>query len=158
MNDPVVRPARSQRTNDRAHVYWDELRGGRSFPSPNDLTFTASRTVFQHPLLARHVFVVCFEGEPGDSFFQYGCPTLALVCGDETTGRRLVDCLPGNLGRSMVGFVKVMTRTPNPIAVGGTLFDGAGEEMLYRSIYLPLSFDQMSVRYLMGAFSFKELS
>ena len=147
---------RSQRTNDRAFSLWRELRGSRAYPTPNEVASGADTSAEEAGTLWPNVFVVYFNGQPLDSVFTFGSPVLESVLGVETGGCRVADCLPGPLRDSMLSFVKTLSKTRKPIAVSSSFAVEDGSEVLYRSIYLPLSADQNNVEHLLGAFSYKQ--
>lgn len=146
-----------QRANDRTLGLWQEMRGARPFPTPDEATTLAAELRRQAGDLEANVFVVDINDEPLQSVFTVASPVLDQVCGKDTARRRISDCLPDPLRRSMLGFVKTMAKGPRPITVSSRFITERGKEMLYRSIYLPLGSDRGRVRHLLGAFSFKAL-
>jgi len=134
---------------------WQELRGRRPFPTPDEGTSFAAELRREDGDLEPNVFVVDFQGEPLRSVFTVASPALDRLCGQGTAARRMTDCLPDPLRRSMLGFVKTMAKGPRPITVSSSFITECGKEMLYRSIYLPLGTDRRPVGHLLGAFSFK---
>ncbi len=146
-----------QRANDRALACWQEMRGERAFPTPDQATSFATELWREAGDLGSNVFVVDFNGAPQRSVFTVGSPALDSVCGQGTARRRIADCLPNPLRRSILGFVKTMAKAPRPITVSSSFVTEGGKQMLYRSIYLPLSANQSRVAHLLGAFSFKAL-
>ena len=146
-----------QRANDRTLACWQDMRRGRMFPTPDQATSFATELWQEADNLEPNVFVVDFNGAPQHSVFTVGSPTLDFVCGHGTAARRIADCLPDPLRRSMLGFVKTMAKGPRPITVSSSFVTECGKQMLYRSIYLPLSADQSRVAHLLGAFSCKAL-
>ncbi len=147
---------RWQRTNDRVLHYWRDLCGDRAFPTPADVVDAAEAHGEEAEGLKPNVFVLYFNGYPLESVFTMGSEVLESACGVETSGHRVADCLPDALRDSMLSFVRTLARTRKPIAVSSSFANQSGDEVLYRSIYLPLSADQNSVGYLLGAFSFKK--
>ena len=146
-----------QRANDRTLACWQDMRRGRLFPTPDQATSFASELWEEASDLEPNVFVVDFNGAPQRSVFTVGSPALESMCGQGTAARRIADCLPDPLRRSILGFVKTMAKGPRPITVSSSFVTDCGKQMLYRSIYLPLSADQSRVAHLLGAFSFKAL-
>jgi hypothetical protein len=137
-------------------TYWRDLRGDRSYPSPQEVTVAAHGHDPADVDLVTHFFVVDFDGEPMESVFTSGSSVLDTICGIETAGRRISECLPSALGNSMISFVRAMARARKPIAVSGAFDVEADAKVLYRSIYMPLSVDQAKVEHLLGAFSYKQ--
>ena len=146
---------RARRTNDLALTYWRELRGQRTYPSPEEVLAASEGQAPADDDLTPHFFVVDFDGEPAASVFTSGSAVLDSVLGTETAGRKISECMPAGLGESMISFVRVMARTKKPITVSGTFDADADDRVLYRSIYMPLSADQSNVDHMLGAFSFK---
>jgi hypothetical protein len=147
---------RIRRTNDRTLAYWNELRGDRAYPSPDDVISDTAAEGAEAEVLRRNVFVVYFDGQPLDSVFTFSSEVLESACGIRTADTRVADCLPSPLCDSMISFVRALAKARKPIAVSSSFATEKGTELLYRSIYLPLSADQENVEYLLGAFSFKE--
>jgi hypothetical protein len=146
------------RANDRALGLWQDLRGARPFPTADQATSFAAELRREAGDLEPNVFVLDFKDEPLQSVFTVASPALDSVCGQDTATRRMTDCLPDPLRRSMLGFVKTMAKGPRPITVSSSFITDCGKEMLYRSIYLPLGTDRGRIGHLLGAFSFKPLS
>jgi hypothetical protein len=146
-----------QRANDRTLACWQDMRGGHVFPTPDQATSFATELWEEADDLESNIFVVEFNGAPQHSVFTVGSPALDSLCGQGTAARRIADCLPNPLRRSILGFVKTMAKGPRPITVSSSFVTDGGEQLLYRSIYLPLSADQSRVAHLLGAFSFKAL-
>ena len=136
--------------------YWHELRGDRAYPTPDEVSFGAGAEDAEK--LGANVFVVYFNSQPLESVFTSGSKVLESVCGAETRGCRITDCLPQPLRESMLGFVRTLAKTHKPIAVSSSFTNDDGSQILYRSIYLPLSSDESNVEHLLGAFSYKELA
>ncbi len=149
---------RIRRTNDRTLAFWNELRGDRAFPSPHDVTASATVDSAEVETLRPNVFVVYFNGQPLESVFTFASEVLESVCGISTAHTRVADSLPSPLCDSMLSFVRALAKARKPIAVSSSFATENGTELLYRSIYLPLSVDQDKVEHLLGAFSFKETS
>ena len=147
---------RRLRANDRTLSYWRDLRGERAFPTPVDVTSGADAVAEEAEDLRPNVFVVYFNGQPLESVFTIGSAVLESICGIETSGRRIVDCLPVPLRDSMLSFVRALAKARKPIAVSSSFTPDDGAEVLYRSIYVPLSADQNNVEHLLGAFSYKQ--
>ncbi len=147
-----------RRTNDRTLAFWNELRGDRAFPTPHDVTASATVDSAEVETLRPNVFVVYFNGQPLESVFTFGSEVLESVCGISTAHTRIADSLPSPLCASMLSFVRALAKARKPIAVSSSFATENGTELLYRSIYLPLSVDQDKVEHLLGAFSFKETS
>lgn len=147
--------ARVRRTNDRVLSWWREMRGDRRYPTLDEVVEVRDHLRDDSGSLMDNLFIVYFDGAPQDSVFTAGSGVLDSVCGTETTGRRVDECLPADLRDSMLGFVRTISKTCKPIAVSSRFTTEGGEEVLYRSIYLPLSREDESVDHLIGAFSCK---
>ncbi len=151
-------PFHKRRTNDRALAYWRELRGDRVFPRPQDVSLEADLEFEGLERLWPNIFVVYFKTNPEESVFTLASAVLDSLCEAPTIDRRLADCLPATLRESVLSFVHGIARAHKPLSVSSHFVTDHGIDVLYRSIFLPLSSDQGTVDFLLGAFSYRPLS
>ena len=71
-------------------------------------------------------------------------------------GKKVMDVLPSATEKGL-SFCRAAAELKKPIADVGQFTNIKGEDVCYRSVLLPLSNDQQTVNYLVGAFSFKFL-
>jgi hypothetical protein len=132
----------------RALAYWETLRGERRFPGRNDCAS------FDRVGMADNIFVVAVtDDEAGDEIVECG-PAFRKALGMDPVGRKAMKILPSATERGL-SFCRVAAEMKKPIADVGHFTNADGEEVMYRSILLPLSDDQNRVNYLLGAFSYK---
>jgi len=132
----------------QALALWERLRGGRSFPSRADCHDVATGEIEPNTFL-----IAVSENEDEDEVV--GCGTaLRDALGCDPTGQKVGKVLPSATERGLT-FWRVAAELKKPIADIGSFTNAKGEEVLYRSVLLPLSDDQERVNYLLGAFSFR---
>lgn len=132
----------------RVLACWEELRAGRAFPGSSDYA------AFAREGLADNLFLVAVSTtEEGDEIVESGAAFREALASDPV-GRKAIKVLPSATERGL-SFCRVAAELKKPIADVGHFTNADGEEILYRSILLPLSDDQVRVNYLLGAFSYK---
>lgn len=122
--------------------YWQDRRGTRDFPSFSDIDPEA----IDH--LWPHCFVLDTVATSSFPYFHYLGPELAKYSGVMLSGQSdwtqtLLDKAVGQFNEA------VQKRLPVLVEDEMTLFDGG--ELLFRSVLLPLSDDQKTINYLLGA-------
>ena len=143
-------PGRSgeRRMVGRALALWEKLRDGRSFPSRADCDGSGAGD------LAPNTFLIkVSESEENDEVVGCG-PALREALGSDPTGQKVSKVLPSATERGLT-FWRVAAELKKPIADIGSFTNAQGQEVLYRSVLLPLSDDQERVNFLLGAFSFR---
>lgn len=132
----------------QALALWEKLRGGRLFPSRSDCLDVAAREI------EPNTFLIAVSANEDDDEVV-GCGTaLRDALGCDPTGQKVGKILPSATERGLT-FWRVAAELKKPIADIGSFTNAKGEEVLYRSVLLPLSDDQERVNYLLGAFSFR---
>lgn len=152
------RSFRKRRTNDRALAYWQELRGDRVFPRPQDVTLESDVKFEGIERLWPNLFIIYFGAQPEKAVFTLASAALDSVCDAPTFDRPVADCLPATLRDSVMSFIRAMARVHKPLAVSSHFVTDRGIDVLYRSIFLPLSSDEKSTESLFGAFSCRQLA
>jgi len=143
-------PARftERRLVGKALALWEELRAGRRFPNQADCAS------FARGGLAENLFLISVaDGEEGDEIVEAG-PAFRSALATDPVGRKAIKVLPSATERGL-SFCRVAAELKKPVADVGQFTNADGEEIMYRSILLPLSDDQERVNYLLGAFSYK---
>lgn len=149
---PLTEPgATERRVVDRMLARWDDLRQGRTFPSRADIARAGTGELECHLFLV----AVCDE-EADDEVIESGSAFRDALSVDPV-GRRVVEILPSSTERGL-SFCRTAARLKKPIMDVGYFTNPRGEEILYRSIILPLSDDQENINYLVGTFSYKKVS
>ena len=142
--------ATKRRVVDRMLARWDDLRQGRSFPSRADLEGAGTGE------LECNLFLVAVNyEEANDEVIDSGSESRDALSVDPV-GRRLVETFPSSTERGLSS-CRTAARFKKPIMDVGNFINPHGEEILYRSIILPLPDDQENINYLVGAFSYKKI-
>ena len=141
-------PFAERRAVGRALNCWDSLRADGHFPNRAACLEAFGET------LAPGVFVieVC-EFEEDDRIVECG-PSFRAALGHDPVGEAAKDVLPSSIDRGLI-FWRVAAQMQKPIADVGSFTNSAGEEILYRSVFLPISEDGKRITHLMAAFSYK---
>lgn len=143
--DPLDRGVlRERRLNMRLMAFWWDRRAGRRFPTRADFSGEELTDIWHH----------CFTLVPEDplsaSTFAYIGETVANLSGIDEPAPTLGQ-LPENtlLGQATGNAEKVLAQKI-PLIASGEFVDFRGQEVVFRSILLPLSDDQETVDSLVG--------
>lgn len=122
--------------------YWEEQRGERDFPALADID----------PAAIHHLWPYCFvldvSNYAGFPYFQHLGPALARYSGVFLSGPN--DWSHTLLKRAVHHYQEALSReAPVLVEEKLTLFDN--QQLLFRSVLLPLSDDQRKVDHLLGA-------
>jgi hypothetical protein len=131
--------------------YWDELRGERGFPSRADIERDGTGE------LEPNFFLIAVRGSEIDDEVIESGPSFRAALSFDPVGKRVIDIMPSSTEKGL-SFCRTAARLKKPIADVGSFTNASGEEILYRSIMLPLSDDQQTINYMLGAFSFKQVA
>ncbi|MBI3453318.1 MAG: PAS domain-containing protein [Rhodospirillales bacterium] len=129
--------------------YWRELAAPRHFPSREQVTADTAAELWDH------LFIVEVTDDPGSYIYVHAGAVLKAALGADPTGRKLADVLPPSICNRELYVHKTAAALRNPIDEAGKWTRGDGEDVLYRTVLLPLSDDQRQINYLLGAFSFR---
>lgn len=132
----------------RALACWDEQRGGKRFPSR--VNFDA---LIKQKMNGNTFLVAIGDTEDTDRVVESGDALIEALRTDPI-GKKVIDVLPSSTERGL-SFCRAAAELQKPIADVGHFTNADGEDIYYRSVLLPLSDDQETVNYLLGAFSFK---
>lgn len=143
--------ATERRVVDRMLARWDGLRQGRAFPSRADIESAGTGE------LQPNLFLVAVSDEEADDEVIDSGAVFRDALSIDPVGRRVVEILPSATEKGL-SFCRTAARLKKPIMDVGNFTNPRGEEILYRSIILPLSDNQENINYLVGAFSYKKVT
>lgn len=132
----------------RALSCWDGLRTAGGFPSRD-----ACLEAFDAELTPGVVVIAVSEHAEDDRIVECG-PAFRAALARDPLGAAAQDVLPSATERGLI-FWRVAAQMQKPIADVGSFTNAAGVEILYRSVFLPISEDGRRVTHLMVAFSYK---
>ena len=138
-----------RRACSRALEWWRELAAPRLFPSFARVTPESASFLWDS------LFMIEIADEPSHYKFVHAGPILRAALGADPTGRKVADALPRAICDRQLYFQKAAVDLRNPVDEAGRWTRTDGDEVLYRSVFLPLSDDQRRINYLLGAFSFR---
>lgn len=123
--------------------YWRDVCGERDMPSPGDIDGAAI------PDMWDYCFVIAVDGDAKGRFESVG-DWHAEFHGGPASGIGVAEVGESTLlGRSTNYLEEVVTRKI-PVTYGGEFLNNVGDEILYRSILLPLSEDGTKVSAILG--------
>lgn len=140
--DQAVTSPSERRLNRRILKYWEERRGAREFPALADIDPAAI------PDMWPSCFVLDTLSNFSIPYFHYFGSNLSRYSGVFLSGKQ--DWTATLLDHAVFHYRKALEeRRPLLIENVLTLFDGS--KLLFRSVLLPLSDDQKTINYLLGA-------
>lgn len=140
-----------RRACSRALQWWRELAAPRRAPS-RDAIDAAAGGEFQPNL-----FIMRCAGNPADNVFEHAGATLRSALGRDPTGLALAAAWPGASLERAIFLQRSCAELLTPIDEAGR-WTLAGEDVVYRSVIMPLCDDQRLATHLLGAFSFRRLA
>jgi len=147
-NQREERPYVERRAVGRALSCWDRLRKIKEFPSRADCL-----EIFDDDL-TNGVIVIQFTPREEDDLIVECGPFFRDAYGRDPVGLSAKRILPSSTDRGLI-FWRVAAEMRKPIADVGEFINLNGEEILYRSVLLPISEDGKRITHLMAAFSYK---
>jgi hypothetical protein len=146
---PVAeRPFIENRLVGKALKFWESARGGRNLPP---LAVLGSSDC---PFDPDQVMVIeVGDGEESDRVVSAGSQ-VSRALGHDPTGLSAMEALPSSKEMGL-SFCRASADLKKPLADVGRFFNRDGQEVLYRSILLPLSDDGEKVDRIVTAFSYK---
>jgi hypothetical protein len=141
-----------RRTCTQALNYWREIAAPRRYPSLEQVTRDSAGALWEH------LFIVAVTGQPGEYTYMRAGAVLARALGFDPTGRKVSDVLPREIRNRVLYFQKTAVDLASPVDEVGKWLRADSNQIIYRSVVLPLSDDQRQVNYLLGAFSFRLIS
>lgn len=132
----------------KALKFWEAARDGRTLPSSADLNsadcpFTSDETMVIEVGADEHQDMIVSAGTG-----------ISLALGRDPTGLSAPEALPSSTEMGL-SFCRASVDLKKPMADVGRFFNKNGEEVLYRSILLPLSDNGHDVDRVISAFSYK---
>lgn len=133
--------------------YWNELRGDKRYPSPDDIHF---ETV---PELAEFGFTMSIPGGDGAPKMHYLGSALRdhinMFRDGDAVGETDNKPLSLALNDAIRRYADV-TEREGPVAFESDSFDVPGTKFAYRAIILPFSRDDAHIDFILGAIRYKE--
>ena len=150
ITDDQAAPAKfvERRAVGRALSCWEKLRADGSFP-----TRAHCLDIFDDDLTSGMILIEYTPDEENDSIVECG-PYFQDALGRDPVGLAAKDVMPSSTDRGLI-FWRVAAEMQKPIADVGEFTNRLGEEVLYRSVLLPISEDGKKITHLMAAFSYK---
>jgi hypothetical protein len=133
--------------------YWNELRGDKRYPSPDDIHF---ETV---PELAEFGFTMSIPGGDGAPKIHYLGSALRDHINMFRDGAAVgeTDNKPLSLAlNDAIRRYADVTEREGPVAFESDSFDVPGTQFAYRAIILPFSRDDAHIDFILGAIRYKE--
>ena len=132
----------------RALRRWDKLRGTAQIPDRD------SCLNILHDGLSDSVFVIAVGShEKKDIIIQCG-PNFRDALAHDPLSFPVSEIMPSTIERGLV-FWRVAAEMKRPIADVGEFTNADGDDILYRSVFLPVTDYGDTVTHLIGAFSYK---
>ena len=132
----------------KALKFWENVRDGHELPSSADLSHSDC------PFGDDEMLVIeVGKSESEDRIVAAG-EKVTSALGLDPTGLSAIEALPSSTEMGL-SFCRASVDLKKPMADVGRFFNRKGEEVLYRSILLPLSDDGVTVNRVVSAFSYK---
>ncbi|HEX6979159.1 MAG TPA: PAS domain-containing protein [Alphaproteobacteria bacterium] len=132
--------------------YWRSIAGAQRYPSRRQVTRESARDLWDH------LFIIQVAPKPADSVFVQAGAVLCRALGRDPTGQKVADMLPHDVVARSLYFQRTSCDLMAPIDEAGKWTRPDGTTLLYRSVVMPLSDDQRSANYLLGAFSYRTVA
>lgn len=147
---PEQNPVTERRAVGRALGCWDRLRDSKKIPSRADCL-----EIFDEDLANGVILIEFTPREEDDRIVECG-PLFRDALGQDPVGLAAQNVLPSSIDRGLI-FWRVAAEMRKPIADVGEFTNLLGEDVLYRSVFLPISEDGERITHLMAAFSYKTM-
>lgn len=132
----------------RALTCWEKLHADGDFPTRADCL-----EIFDDGLTSGMILIEYTADEEEDCIVECG-PFFQSAYGRDPVGLAAKLVLPSSTDRGLI-FWRVAAEMRKPIADVGEFTNSLGEDVLYRSVLLPISEDGEKITHLMAAFSYK---
>lgn len=140
-----------RRACSRALQWWRQLAAPRRTPSRAAIDGAAGGE------FGPNLFILRCAGDPADNVFEHAGAMLRSALGRDPTGLPLAAAWPGAALERAIFLQKSCADLLTPIDEAGR-WTLAGEDIVYRSVLMPLCDDQRRATHLLGAFSFRRLA
>ena len=132
----------------KALKFWETVRRDRELPSAADLDHDGC------PFGTDEIMVIQIGRTENDDRVVTAGANVTRALGRDPTGMPALDALPSSIDMGL-SFCRASVNLRKPMADVGRFFNKMGEEILYRSILLPVSDDGETVDRVVSAFSYK---
>jgi hypothetical protein len=132
----------NRRLNWRLLAYWEQLRGDRDYPALADVDPEAISDIWPY------CFLLDVRNYQAFPYFHYLGPSLAKYSGIFLSGQH--EWAQTFLKKAVCHFREALERGA-PVLVEEELTQFDNRKLLFRSVLLPLSDDQETINYLLGA-------
>lgn len=132
----------------RALKFWENAREGRKLPSASDLD------IGDRPFADDDVMIIDVGANEFEDRVTSAGTNITAALGRDPTGLNATDALPSSTEMGL-SFCRASIDLKKPMADVGQFFNRNGDEVLYRSILLPVSDDGEQVNRVVLAFSSK---
>lgn len=132
----------------KALKFWEHAREGRDMPTAADLAGDGC------PFGDDEIIVIEVGRTESDDRVVSTGAKVARALGRDPTGLSAIDALPSSTEMGL-SFCRASVDLRKPMADVGRFFNKKGEEVLYRSILLPVSDNGEDVNRVVSAFSYK---
>ena len=126
----------------RLLAYWEQRRGDREYPALGDIDPAAISEIWPY------CFLLDVRNYQGFPYFHYLGPSLAKYSGIFLSGQH--DWTHTLLKKAVCHFREALERSA-PVLVEEELTQFDNRKLLFCSVLLPLSDDQETINYLLGA-------
>ena len=147
-SDTPPKPFTGRRAVGRALSCWDRIRETKELPRRADCL-----EIFDEDL-ANGVILIEFTSQEEDDLIVECGSSFRNAYGRDPVGLAAKKVLPSATDRGLI-FWRVAAEMRKPIADVGEFTNLHGEDVLYRSVFLPISEDGKRIPHLMAAFSYK---
>jgi hypothetical protein len=137
-----------RRTVGYALTRWDELRDQGGMPNRSSCL-----AVFDEDFLPGTFVVEISDNDDEDTIIDCGSKFREAL-GRNPVGKAMRDVMPSATERGLE-FWRVAAELKKPIADVGEFTNPNGHDILYRSVFLPVSEDGVRITHLIGAFSYR---
>lgn len=137
-----------QRLVGKALKFWESARNGRDMPSAADFDRA------ECPFGSDEVLVIQVGRNENEDMIVSAGANVTSALGRDPTGLSAPEVLPSSTEMGL-SFCRASIDLRKPMADVGRFFNKKGEEVLYRSILLPLSDNGEDVDRVVSAFSYK---
>ncbi len=132
----------------KALKFWERTRDGRDLPSSSVLDMEDC------PFSKEESMIIEVGVDELDDRVIAAGEKVRAALGRDPTGMSVLDTLPSSTEMGL-SFCRASVDLKKPMADVGRFFNKKGEEVLYRSILLPLSENGLTVDRVVSAFSYK---